>query len=115
MGAAFVITPIGMMLFIRFVLPTGERQVAAQSQVEAEARRAAAREVMWDATREPDGCPHDDVVEDWRPGAPRSWDDSWLGAPQSSIVDQGARCQECGARVIRHGRRSPGRVRHRPR
>jgi hypothetical protein len=103
-GGLVVAGAIVMTLFFCCVLPRDERRVAAESQIEAEALRAAARDAVWGATRGPDECPHDDVVEDWRPGQPRGWDESNLGAPQSSIVDQGGRCRECGVRVIRHGR-----------
>jgi len=104
MGGIGVVSAVLAVVFVGFVLPADERKVAAQAALEDDARRAAARDAIWGATRDPDECPHDDVVEDWNPGRLRTWDESNFGAPQSSILDQGGRCRECGARVIRHGR-----------
>jgi hypothetical protein len=94
----------GVLMACFFVgVSINERRRAAGAPVDwqPDERSAAARDVVWGASADPEDCPHDDVLEDWSERL-----DTWYGGIQPAvpkILDQGGVCRKCGARVVRHG------------
>lgn len=79
-----------------------ERRRAARAPLDSQPdeQMARDRDAIWGATRDPEDCPHEDVLADWNQSLV-TWHGIQPAVPK--ILDQGGVCRQCGARVIRHG------------
>jgi hypothetical protein len=103
MGSLALVLCGAVMAFFEWVVPAQERRLAERALLAGDSGDEEARRIRWNATRSPEDCPHDDVLEN-RDRRLENWSETF--APPAVVIDQGGLCRECGARVIRHGRPS---------
>jgi hypothetical protein len=100
-GSCALVLGAAVTAFFVWVVPAQERQLAERALLAGESDDEEARRIRWNATRSPEDCPHEDVLEDVDRRL-ENWSETF--GSHAVVLNQGGICRGCGARVIRHGR-----------